>query len=624
MLSWLSGHRPRRVATATLVGVGALWAVIRFVGLETAPRGFWMDEAWDAVHAMCLSETGRDADKRSWPLFSEALAGGTLPITWTAPMVAWTRLFGTSIRSFRTPSVLWILLTCAGLFGIARALVCLAPPAGDGSRRAIRSSPFPWLVLLAALVSPWSFQFSRIAWEGPIAPAFLVLALLAMVRLRLTGRWRWALACGLFGGLSMISYPPLRVAVPFVLTLTGLLLLASAPRGRSRKTLWNKVLVAGGALALTFAPVVVLMARGQGTERMMSVTIFAPRWLDKHRGGLGRVPFFLNSMADNLWLQLRPSYLFFVGDPNARHSAHIVGQLSPLDIFALAICLGTVAWLARMAGRQMTQDTAPPWPRLGCYEQMLVIVALYCVLAGLFAALPAALTWDGVPHALRSIGDWPFVVLFTGASLALAWPRLTWLPAAAAAVAIVYTAAFLPLYFKIYQQASVHVFHRDITEALDAARAEIPPRPPLATLRPFAKRYDDYVMRYFLMHDARLSCRESLEIFREMEKSTRDPRSSSHEPPEAGSFPPQRHAAANQDRVGTVQKKSTIRGPRDCWRRSLAPEIAEERDDPFDTRSNVAQASVNHGHPWPPWGTALYSPDVSRSSLGGRLARQAP
>ena len=47
-------------------------------------------------------------------------------------------------------------------------------------------------------------------------------------------------------------------------------------------------------------------------------------------------------------------------------------------------------------------------------------------LAWFLATLPAALTWEGIPHALRSIGAWPCVVLFTGAVLAGGWAARRW------------------------------------------------------------------------------------------------------------------------------------------------------------------------------------------------------
>src|SRR5512142_1268633 len=190
-----------------------------------------MDEAWDAVQVMCLAENGHDADGRFWPLISSGLGGGSLPITWTAQMVAWTRVFGTSMAGFRSLAAFWVVLSCAGLFAIGRALALLAPLRQESTRAYSAAAIFPWLACLAGLVSPWSFQFSRMSWEQPLAPCFLVWAVYALIRLRAHGKFYWALICGVSGACSMITYPPLRVAVPCVLAYAGVALLVSKVPG---------------------------------------------------------------------------------------------------------------------------------------------------------------------------------------------------------------------------------------------------------------------------------------------------------------------------------------------------------------------------------------------------------
>ena len=520
LISVLESRALRRASVASLVVVGAVWLVIRFVGLDVAPHGFWMDEAWDAVQVMCLAENGHDADGKAWPLISNGLGGGSLPLTWTTQMVGWTRIFGTSIAAFRSLSAVWVVLSCAGLFAIGRTLLRIAPTTQEALTGNSSAAAFPWLVCTAGLVSPWSFQFSRISWEQPLAPCFLVLAVLAMIRLKLQGKIRWALVCGVGGAGSMITYPPLRVAVPLILAYGGLALLASNAPGISRCKFAIGLGVFAVALVVAFSPIALQIARGIGTERMMNVSIFAPDWLKEHRGDMGSARYFLLTLFDNLWLHLRPSYLFGVGDPNLRHSAHLVGQLSPLDILAVFLAVAGFSWTTLLGARQMTQRTAPRWPRLDGREQMLVMVALSSIVAGMFATLPAALTWEGLPHALRAIGTWPFVALFSGAVLAIGWARLRWLPAVTAIVVVVYTCHFPPEYFRIYKNVDSNVFQRELSEAVEAGKVKAAwPRKAWAVrraLQPFARVYDQHVLRYYLMHDGGLKCKESLEVYKRM------------------------------------------------------------------------------------------------------------
>lgn len=506
----------RLVPLAALLALGGVWLVIRFVGLQAAPHGFWMDEAWDAVQVMCLAEHGRDADGQSWPLISNGLGGGSLPITWTAQMVAWTRVFGTSIAGFRSLAAFWVVLTCAGLFAIGRALLDLVPARQPNTEPQAAANAFPWLACFAGLLSPWSFQFSRMSWEQPLAPLFLVWALYALIRLRANGRMHWALICGVSGACSMITYPPLRVAVPCVLGYTGLVLLASKTPSMSQRKFALRLAIAATALALTFLPVALRLAAGSDRKRMMYVSIFSPDWLNAHRGQMGSLRFFIQTLADNLWIHLRPSYLFGVGDPNLRHSAHIVGQLSPIDTLAVILTLVGLGWAATLTYRQLSGHTALRWPRLDGGEQVLVLVAVSSVVGGLFATLPCALTWEGLPHALRAIGAWPFVSLFTGAALSIAWARLRWLPALTAIVAIAYSAYFLPEYFRVYGNVDPGVYYRDISEAVESGKRAGSREAVLRRLRPFVRRYRQEVLRYYLMHDGGLSCSESLETYAKM------------------------------------------------------------------------------------------------------------
>jgi hypothetical protein len=161
---------------------------------------------------------------------------------------------------------------------------------------------FPWLVLFAALLSPWGFQYSRIAWEGPLAPAFMVLSVGAMfrIRCRLAHGVRWAVASGILGACSMVSYPPLRATVPFVLTMVGLVLIATVERPRLRWVLFWRLLIAAGVLGLAMLPTLIKMLNHQINGRMEGVAIFGSEWLESHRGTTARIPFVLITLLDNL------------------------------------------------------------------------------------------------------------------------------------------------------------------------------------------------------------------------------------------------------------------------------------------------------------------------------------
>jgi hypothetical protein len=535
--SSFSARRVRGVCLALLAVLAAIWLVARFVRLNDSPAAFWTDEAWDAAQAMCLSETGRDINGRGFQIFSKALGGGSLPITWTSFNVLWIRIFGSSQGAFRAAAGFWNVVTFLGLFGLARAVRPATEPATAGAGRAPRGNDeprlddggdgavaarlFPYLVVCAALLSPWSFQFSRIGWEGPLAPAWMVLSLWALARLwRSRGRawWLWGVASGAAAALSMISYPPLRVATPLIVTLAATAMAAATPRGQERRQFVRKLASVALTLGAGIAAVVIKTLSGETVSRVMTVAIFSPDWLEQHRGRMPRFAFLAMTLADNLVTHLRPSYLFFTGDGNPRHSAQIVGQLSPVDDLALVLAVVAVVGLAIRTARQIGGEVPPVWPRLSRPWKYLAAIAALSVAGGFFATLPAALTWEGIPHALRSIGGWPCVVLFTGAVLAAGWQARRWVPVVTVVVALVYSAFYLPGYFRFYETIHPDVFHRDITEAISAGAAAKPPRTAAESLRPLFPRYGDEVLRYFVMHYDHLGCQASGDLLQRMRR----------------------------------------------------------------------------------------------------------
>jgi len=521
-MAWLNSLNVRRLFAAVLLGVGVLWLIVRFLGLETSPPGFWVDEAWSATHAICLAQTGHNADKVAWPLYSNGIGGGHSPLTLLGFNILWLSIFGTSRAAFRAASAFWICVTCAGIFWVARSIVALVPAwQRQPPDRTIRKI-FPWLALLAALLSPWGFQYSRIAWEGPLAPAFLVLSIAAMLRIRarLAHGVRWAIAAGVFGAGSMISYPPLRVTTPLVLAMVGWLLLRSVNRRRMRWLLFRRFVLAALVLGLLMTPTLLMLLDGKINGRIEGVAIFGSGWLNNNRGTHGRTAFVLITFLDNVLLHLRPSYLFFSGDPNGRHSPHVVGQLSFLDSLAVLLMVAMIVRAARTLVRQMTASSAPPIQVIDHGSTTMLMVAASSFLAGAFGTFPAALTHDSLPHSLRSIGAWPFVPFFTGAVLAMAWAKRQWILPATAIVSVAFTVYYLPRYHEAYKVLDGGLFQREIADGFAKDRVANPKVSFTETLSHYLYHGDD-LLRYFAITEGKVTCDESVDVLREIREKAK-------------------------------------------------------------------------------------------------------
>jgi hypothetical protein len=93
----------------------------------------------------------------------------------------------------------------------------------------------------------------------------------------------------------------------------------------------------------------------------------------------------------NMGAHLSPSYLFFKGDGNLRHSPPFSGMLSLFSMGVISIYfVSLLLKVQKFANKKI-------WIYCGW--------GIFCFTIG------AAITWEGIPHAIRSIGAWPLWVL---------------------------------------------------------------------------------------------------------------------------------------------------------------------------------------------------------------------
>jgi len=174
-----------------------------------------------------------------------------------------------------------------------------------------------------------------------------------------------------------------------------------------------------------------------------------------------------------------------------------------------------VLWVARLV-RGASPMPKVPGLILEPSSRWLVAIAALSILFGLIGLAPSALTYEAVPHAMRAIGAWPFVALFTGAVLTLAWAHRRWIPALLTGVAIAYSLYFLPAYFHAYDKAVNHWFMREMTDVLDKESHDDPPKTAANTISEhlyYSYSYDE-VPRYYLMTEAHMKCVEAADALR--------------------------------------------------------------------------------------------------------------
>jgi hypothetical protein len=279
----------------------------------------------------------------------------------SAPVVG---LFGLSVATTRVAAAASGTLTVALLFVLARGLALPGRREDEAPHDPAFRRIFPFAAMLFITLGPTHVLFSRWAQQGVTTPLLAAAGLATLLAVR--GSARHARALSVLGGIALAlafyAYDPSRVVVP--LLLLGLWWELAGPLRRNVRDFG-----AGAAAFLALAVPTTLFALGQGGARFARVSVFADRPLAEG----------LLAAAGNWLAHFDPRFLFLWGDGNARHAMPLAGMIGWVEIpFFL---LGLVA---------IVRNLRAPGARL----------LLAWLLAGPTAA---ALTNEGIPHALRAI-----------------------------------------------------------------------------------------------------------------------------------------------------------------------------------------------------------------------------
>ena len=363
----------RRKCFSYLLLIIALAAFFRLWDLGVNPPSLFRDEAEKGYSAYSIARTGGyfyfgDIGGRTellfdkWPLFTNVFGVHTSAIYQylDAPFVG---IFGLNEITIRLP---------AALAGIATVLLTfyLALAWTDDRMAALLSA-------FLVAISPWHILFSRWALQGIFLPLLIPAGLLAFNK-GIGKKPVFLLLSGWLFGLAFYSYAVGRLFIPVFLVCLFFIY---------RKEIIQKPKWCAGAAAVFLAialPTFIYYITGGRSARFGSLSVFGG-----DRSFLeGFIQFVRNYIA-----HYRPKFLFFAGDENPRHSLPIMGQMyffeAPLLLYGL--------WLTVRRGKK--------------HHKLL--------LAWFFTfPVSAAMTTEGIPHALRSITALPMVHIITGLAAA--------------------------------------------------------------------------------------------------------------------------------------------------------------------------------------------------------------
>lgn len=422
--------RPSRpfVFPLLVLVITALAGLLRLIGLEDNPPGFWQDEASTGIDAYLLWKTGRDRAGAFLPLISRSF--GDYPLALyrylDAPLVG---IFGPSVGRERL---------VAGLTGTLMVAIT-----GWVVKHRFSTTAAIGAMISAALCPTW-IQFSRYGSEAILMPALLVLGWGLADRAERRPWMGWWAAVAL--GLSAYTYHAIKVFLPFWVAAFLWLqwpLVVQLYREQRRH-------LVGPALLFTaiVLPSAVLAFSEGGRAR--GNTVLA--WF--HYSGFDLV----RAMVGNYLSYFDPGMLFVRGGPAVSQSMPKLGMWSYLDL-PLFFC-GAVALFR-----------GPIAPRLRVF-----LIAWF-----LLGPMPGGLTYE--THNMgRAIGWLPVPQIVAGLGFAtiVAWVKERWeggarLRALSAAVALsatlIATSAFTAwVVYAYYPKITERDWQFEISRAMRCAK----------------------------------------------------------------------------------------------------------------------------------------------------------
>lgn len=390
--------KPYKTELLLLSLILALAAFFRFYRLDSLPPGLYPDVAINGNEA--ISNPGR-------VFYPENNGREGLFINLVSLSFA---LFGISIWSIKAVAAFFGTLTVLGTYLLCQELFQREQSKNSGvelGNRQEKSSQgvaFPSISLLASFFlasSFWHINFSRIGFRAILLPFTLVFSfylLLRGFRKKNVSEFVWG---GILFGLGFYTYTSFRLAILilfFVLTAQWLFF---RTRGEQKKVL----LFAGVLLYFTFITALpigfyFLLNPADFAARAAPISVFSQE---------KPLQAFLESLTRHL------AMFNISGDPNWRHNFAAAPQLFwPVGIlFLVGVALAIKEMVSNLspAARRMRSNSAgktllSSLEYHNVFPYALLSVWLFTML------LPGALTYEGIPHALRTIGVLPVPYIF--------------------------------------------------------------------------------------------------------------------------------------------------------------------------------------------------------------------
>lgn len=364
-----------RFSIATLLFILVIGGFFRFYQITEIPLGLYPDEAMNGSNAQEALKTGEF--KAFYP---ENNGREGLFINVQALSV---KIFGSEPWALRIVSAIFGTLTILGVYLVTRELFFEHPRAV-----ALLSTFF-------VATSYWHINFSRIGFRAIAVPLLAAFGMYFLLRAMRSGSHLWAAAAGVAIGLGLQTYIAFRF-MPFVFL---------APIGWYLWGWFKKTGTMPGC-----APCITLMFALATFVAFLPLGLYFIENPGDILGRSGQVSVFAADSPTFEFIKSNAATLgmfFYKGDCNWRHNYACQPELHP--IVAAFFLIGIMRLLFDF--RKPTSYSLPATTLLAWF---------------VFMTFPATLTREGLPHALRSIGLIPPVMILAGYG---AWQTLSFFTA---------------------------------------------------------------------------------------------------------------------------------------------------------------------------------------------------
>ena len=300
----------------------------RLLFLDTAPHGFYRDEASVGYNAYSLIKTGRDEFGKTFPLVFEALGDYKLPVIIyaTAPF---TFLFGNSDFWVRFPTAVIGALTPLALYFLASKIF---------------NKKIAYLSSLSLAASPWHILFSRSVNESVFSVFTFILGFYYLILLFEKWRFKNLIFAALLLFISFTSYRTQFVFIPLVIAATVILY---HYKKQLNWTKYQKKLTLVALGIFLFFSFYTVKSAGFGRIKNIGLAQSAQLRLileEQIREDGRQLPAvtrlfhnklnnFLVTSGTNYVSHFDPSYLFFIGDEkSSNNSTPFMGHLLFMDL----------------------------------------------------------------------------------------------------------------------------------------------------------------------------------------------------------------------------------------------------------------------------------------------------